>query len=93
MKATLLIAGGMLLASGAMAATMTGTATATARPYCALEADHDDAFLAVKGDKVLAGTRDGEVCKRYFYTHHRWSYKHHDNYKHDNYKHDNGDDD
>jgi hypothetical protein len=73
MKATVI--GGLLFASAAFATAMAVPASATvAHPPCAFEAEYDGAWLRTDGDDVKIGTRDVEVCKRFwgFHHHHRF---------------------
>ncbi|MGI5271478.1 hypothetical protein ACQEUU_20150 [Nonomuraea sp. CA-218870] len=71
MKSKLIAAGGLLFASAAFAAGMAVPAAATvSNPPCAFEAEYDGAWLRTDGDDVRIGTRNVEVCKRFWGLHH-----------------------
>ncbi|MFG1947067.1 hypothetical protein [Nonomuraea sp. NPDC048826] len=71
MKSKLIAAGGLLFASAAFATAMAVPAAATvSHPPCVFDAEYDGAWLKTDGDDVKIGTRDVEVCKRFWGFHH-----------------------
>lgn len=99
MKAKLIAAGGLLLASAAFATATAAPATATSFPHCVFDAGYDGSWLRTHGDDIEIGTRRANVCKRIWDFHrylpvpgHYYHGYNPDNYQGDTYQDDEGDD-